>query len=78
MSQTMSDDEQRFYQGDVITVRGNEYEVENVDTLPDGGVLQYRLEARRDDLAGTLRVHDEGYVIAEYYDVDGEDITVIE
>lgn len=71
------DSEQRFFEGDVITVRGNEYTVESVDQIPGGEVLQYRLEARREDLAGTLKVHDEGYVIAEYYDVDGDDITVI-
>jgi hypothetical protein len=74
----MAEQEQRFYEGDLITIRGNEYEVEQVDILPDGGVLQYRLDARRDDLAATLKVNDDGYVIAEYYNVDGDDITVIE
>jgi hypothetical protein len=73
----MSDD-QRFYEGDVIVVRGNEYEVEQVDITPSGDVLQYRLDAKRDDLGGTLRKQDDGLVIAEYYDVSGENITVIE
>jgi hypothetical protein len=71
--------EQRFFEGDTVVVRGNEYTVEQVDITPDGGVLQYRLDARRSDLEGTLRVHeDDGYVIAEYHAVDGDDITVIE
>jgi hypothetical protein len=69
--------EQRFYPGDVLTIRGNEYEVESVDVLPDGDVLQYRLESYEEGLAGTLRIQDGGYVIAEYRDVEPEDITVI-
>lgn len=73
----MSDDEQRFYEDDVIVVRGNEYTVENVAHVPDGEVLHYELDARQEDLEGTLHVHEEGYVIAEYYDV-GDDVTVIE
>lgn len=73
-----TDADQRFYTGDVIVVRGNEYEVEQVDILPSGEVLQYRLDARRSDLAGTLKVNEDGeYVIAEYHNVDGDEITVI-
>lgn len=72
-------DEQRFYKDDVIVVRDNEYTVEQVDTLPSGEVLQYRLDATSDDMAGTLKVNDDGsFVIAEYHSVDSEEITVIE
>jgi hypothetical protein len=72
-------DTQRFYEGDVITVRGNEYEIEQVDITPQGDVLQYRLDARREDLAGTLKPERDGEnVIVEYHSVDPDDITVIE
>jgi hypothetical protein len=71
-------DGQRFYEGDVIVVRGNEYEVDRVDITPGGNVLQYRLDARRSDLAGTLKPERDGEnVIVEYHSVSPDDITVI-
>jgi len=81
MATSHSDDgrEQRFYKGDVIVVRDNEYTVTQADITIDGDVLQYRLDAEREDLAGSIRVNDDGsYVICEYHSVDGDDITVIE
>lgn len=74
----MTGDEQRFYEGDVITARGNEYTVETVDITVDGDVLQHRLDGRDGSPQATLSPVEDGYVIKEYHPVDGEDITVIE
>lgn len=76
-------DGQRFIEGDVITFRGNEYEVAQVDSLPEGGVHQYRLEARGDSPPATLKPEWEGgetvaFVVKEFHRVENDGITVIE
>lgn len=73
--------EPRFMEGDIIVLRDNEYEVERIDTIPHGGVLQYRLKARSGPPA-TLKPHSskdesEGYTIVEYHEVENDDIAVI-
>lgn len=74
----MSDSEQRFYEDDVITVRGNKYKITSVDRTLHGNVLQYRLATEEPDLAATLKVDGDEYVVTEHHAVEGEEITVIE
>jgi hypothetical protein len=75
-------DNQRFYKGDVITFRGNKYEVTQVDThFSHPGVLQYRLDALGDSPPATLepRTHRErAYTVKEFHEVAGEDVAVVE
>jgi len=75
----MSNDyEQRFYEGDVLEIRGGEYEVTAVDvgTVTGGRPLQYRLEARNDAPPALLETAgDSSFVLKQWREVDP---TVIE
>ena len=73
----MSDDnDRRFYENDVLKIRNNTYEVESVDIMPNGGVLQYRLNARSPQAPpATLKPNKDGYTVKEYHNCNP---TVIE
>ena len=67
----MSDDtEQRFYEGDVLAIRDNSYEVDRVDITPNGDVLQYRLNTRDDAPPATLIPNADGYTVKEFHSCD--------
>jgi len=73
----MSDDERRFYDGDILTVRGHQYEVDSVDVMPQQDrVIQYRLSpVDNDSPPCTLEPAGEGFVAKMFFEVDP---TVIE
>jgi len=69
-----------FEEGDRIKVRGHEYIVGGVDTTPiNDKTIQWSLErCEEDGPAGLLKPKDDTFVMKEFYEVDEEDIMVIE
>jgi len=69
-----------FEEGDRIKVRGHEYIVEGVDTIPfDNRIIQWRLEQCHDgEPAATLDIVDDQFVLQEFREVDEEDIEMVE
>jgi hypothetical protein len=59
-----------FDEGDRIIAHGNTYRIESKDIMPSGEVLQYRLDGLGGAPPATLRVNDDGFTIAEYWDAD--------
>jgi len=69
-----------FEEGDRIKVRGYEYIVKNVPTLPhDGDIIQWEL-SRCDPSGPTaiLDIVDDQLVLKEFREVDEEDVEVVE
>jgi len=72
----MSNNDRRFYEGDVLALRDHEYKVETVDITLDERILQYRLEPTGDGPPAHLKPNTDGsFTVVMYYEADP---TVIE
>lgn len=73
----------RFNEDDVLEIRGNRYRVKQIDShVSMDGPLQYRLEPLGDAPPANLKPgsarKEEKYAIREYYNVEAEEVEVIE
>ncbi len=75
----MNVEDNPFNKGDRIEVRGHEYIVECVDTTPiDDEIIQWPLErVEEDGPAALLKPMDDSLVIEEFYEVNEDDVEVI-
>ncbi len=65
-----------FEEGDQLTIRGTEYEVDIVDKLPDKDeIIQYGLTTDEDH-AVRLEPAGDSFVFVEYNEVDPDDIEI--
>jgi hypothetical protein len=79
-----ADDFPRYHEGDVLRIRGHEYEVEQVDVVPNRDmadrVIQYRLEAVDED-APPARLDpspgDGVFAFVEYHKATPDDVEVV-